>query len=112
MPNAWLFSELAVPSLSTSYLAAADSTAEQSPRADIRTSYSRLSARLSLVRSVFTAMSISKAVHPTAEPVSVPVPVPVPVPALADSGLSSSRQYSRARRDDKVKESNQSRRLI
>ncbi|KAK1254180.1 hypothetical protein MKX08_008175 [Trichoderma sp. CBMAI-0020] len=75
MPNAWFFSELAVPSLSPSHLAsAADSTAEQSPRADIRTSYSRLSARLSLVRSVLTAMPVSKAVHPTAEPGPSPSP--------------------------------------
>lgn len=101
MPKAWSFSELAVLSLSFSYLVfATESMTEQPPRADIRTSYSRLSARLSLVRSVFTAisMSISKAVHPTAEPGSSPSPSPSP-----STGISSSRQYSRARRDDKMK---------
>ncbi|UKZ64259.1 uncharacterized protein TrAtP1_005477 [Trichoderma atroviride] len=35
--------------------------------------------------------------------IPLPSPLPVPVPALADNGISSSRQYSRVRRDAKVK---------
>lgn len=55
--------------------------------------------------SVPVSSGLSSPPCPSPEPfIPLPSPLPVPVPALADNGItSSSRQYSRARRDAKVK---------